>query len=77
MMSSNKKILAISSGGGHWIELMRLVHAFRGHTVSYVTVKKDYRMDVPESPFYTVNDATSWNKLGVLILALMDFVYRV
>jgi hypothetical protein len=69
-LSRPKKILAISSGGGHWIELLRLQEAFLGHEVDYVTVRADYRGDVNGARFHLVNDATSWNLLGSLILAL-------
>ena len=56
-----KRVLAAASGGGHWIELLRVIPAFRGCSISYVTVRRDYRGEVAEAPFYTVNDATSWN----------------
>ncbi len=64
------RILAIASGGGHWVELMRLRPAFEGLDVVYATVQADYRRDVGEAPFFTVPDATRWNKLGLLWLVL-------
>ena len=36
-MSKPRRILAVSSGGGHWVELMRLRPAFEGHDVAFVT----------------------------------------
>jgi UDP-N-acetylglucosamine:LPS N-acetylglucosamine transferase len=65
-----KTILAVSSGGGHWIELLRLRPAFNEHHVEYVTVRSDYRDDVQGSPFHQVNDATGWNYLGSFQLLL-------
>ncbi|MBI1849669.1 MAG: UDP-N-acetylglucosamine--LPS N-acetylglucosamine transferase [Planctomycetes bacterium] len=65
-----KKILAIASGGGHWVQLMRLRPAFAGHRASFVTVNPTYRGDVGSSPFYVVSDATRWNKIGLARLAL-------
>lgn len=41
--TKRKKVLAISSGGGHFIELIRLEPAFEGHDVVYVTVDEAYR----------------------------------
>ena len=68
------KVLAAGSGGGHWIELMRIIPAFAGHAITYVTVKRDYRTDVGDAPFYTVNDATGRNLLGMLELAIRMFL---
>lgn len=61
--SPNKKILAISSGGGHWVELLRIAPAFDGHDVVYVTVDSMYRKEVSSAKFYVVRDITRWNKL--------------
>jgi UDP-N-acetylglucosamine:LPS N-acetylglucosamine transferase len=58
-----KKILAVSSGGGHWVELIRLSSAFEGHVVAYATVDKAYRSEVGSARFYTIRDVTRWNKL--------------
>ena len=58
-----KKILAVSSGGGHWVELIRLVPAFDGYDAVYVTVDKAYRSDAGNARFYTIRDVTRWNKL--------------
>jgi UDP-N-acetylglucosamine:LPS N-acetylglucosamine transferase len=64
------KILAVASGGGHWIELLRLRPSFGDHTVHYVTVQDKYRADVAGSPFYVVRDATRWQRFALLIQAL-------
>lgn len=63
------KILAISSGGGHWVQLQRLMPAFEGHSVRFVTVNRAYQTDVGETPFHVVHDATRWNKLALLWMA--------
>jgi len=68
-MPKPKRILAVSSGGGHWVELMRLRPAFEGHDVAFVTVNREYRGEVAGHRFYTVNDATRWNKFAVLLMA--------
>lgn len=64
-----KKILAISSGGGHWVELLRLRPALRGHHVVYVTVSPAYRHDVEGAPLLVIPDATRWDRLGMLRVA--------
>ncbi|MDC5842300.1 glycosyltransferase [Vibrio europaeus] len=74
-----KKILAVASGGGHWVQLRRLQKAFSGHNQVYVTVKPDYQADIPEgAKFYTVRDATRWDKIGLiqLLLQLIVIVFK-
>jgi UDP-N-acetylglucosamine:LPS N-acetylglucosamine transferase len=65
-----KKVLAVASSGGHWVQLRRVVPAFADSEVVYVTVLESYRSQVPENKFYTVNDATRWSKLALILLAL-------
>lgn len=59
---ASKKILGVSSGGGHWVELLRLVPAFAGHDLVLVTVDRDYCCDAGSARFYTVRDVTRWDK---------------
>lgn len=68
----NKKIklLAISSGGGHWVQLLRIRKAFRNCDVTYVTVSNSYASDVSDGKFYTINDATRWNRIGLIEVAI-------
>jgi UDP-N-acetylglucosamine:LPS N-acetylglucosamine transferase len=54
--------LAVSSGGGHWVELIRVAPAFAGHDVAFATVDETYRSEVSSARFYTVRDVTRWNK---------------
>lgn len=72
-------MIAIASGGGHWTELMRLRPAFEGAEVTYVTVQRYYAADVAGSAFYVIPDATRWNKLKLLWVAvkLMIILLRV
>lgn len=70
MTRKPKRILAVASGGGHWVQLLRLRPAFHGHRVTYVTVKPAYHEDVGSERFYAVNDATRWNKFGLVRMAL-------
>lgn len=65
-----KRVLAVASSGGHWTQLLRIVPAFAGFDVAYVTVLPAYRSSVPENRFYVVKDATRWNKLHMLLSAI-------
>ncbi len=64
------KVLALSSGGGHWVQLLRLRPAFEGCDVVFATVKPEYRMDVPGATLRVIPDANRWNKAGLLRSAL-------
>ncbi len=61
-----KKILAISSGGGHWVQLLRLRPAFEGHRVTYATVSSGYRAEVGDAPFHVIPDAIISSKPSIL-----------
>lgn len=65
-----QRILAVASGGGHWVQLMRLRPAFDGHDVNYVTTIRGYEADVTPARVRVVNDANRWNKVGLLRLLL-------
>lgn len=60
------RIVAISSGGGHWVQLLRLRPAFADCDVTFVTVRRGYRADIGEGRFRTVPDANRWNKFDLL-----------
>lgn len=64
------KILAVASGGGHWIQLLRMMPAFSECNVVYMTTMESYRQEVGQSRFYVIRDANRWNKLGLLFMAL-------
>lgn len=64
------KILAVASGGGHWLQLLRLRPAFDGHPVVYVSVNRHAGADVAPAPYFTVKDANRWNKVGLIVQAL-------
>jgi len=72
--TGRRRVLAVASGGGHWVQLRRIVPAFEEHDLRYVTINDSYRADVPESPVYVVRDSTRWDKLGMLILGLQMLV---
>jgi UDP-N-acetylglucosamine:LPS N-acetylglucosamine transferase len=67
---SGPRVLAVASGGGHWVELLSLRPAFAGCDVAYLTVGREYRDDVRGARFYATNDATRWNKAALLLCAV-------
>jgi UDP-N-acetylglucosamine:LPS N-acetylglucosamine transferase len=65
-----RKVLAVASGGGHWVQLLRMRGALEGQDVAFITTIDSYENDVAPSRFYTVSDASLWNKLGLLKMCL-------
>jgi len=65
-----KKIMAVASGGGHWVELLRLKPAFEGHNVVYVTTVDGNRAAVAESRCHIVIESSRWTKARLLVTAL-------
>jgi UDP-N-acetylglucosamine:LPS N-acetylglucosamine transferase len=71
MSGHRPKLLAISSGGGHWIQLLRLRPAFVGCDVTFATVREGYRQDLePGSDFRVIPDSNRWSKIRLLRTAL-------
>ncbi|MCU0779025.1 MAG: hypothetical protein MUF86_15350 [Akkermansiaceae bacterium] len=68
------KLLAISSGGGHWVQLLRLRPAFEGCKVVYATVLEGYRADLGEgADFRVIPDSNRSNKIRLIRSALSIF----
>ena len=47
MSKTPRKIMAIASGGGHWVQMRRLKPAFEGAEVFYVSIDPSSAADVP------------------------------
>lgn len=67
------KVLAISSRGGHWIQLLRLRSAFEGFDIVFVTTDPAYRSMIGEDRFRLVLEATRKQKLRMLWMVLQIF----
>src|SRR3954453_22341622 len=59
-------LLAVSSGGGHWVQLLRVSAAFQNCNVTFVTTHESYRSQVKDHKFWTVNDFNLSDKLGLV-----------
>lgn len=72
-MAARLRIMAIASGGGHWIELMRLRPAFADSDVVWVSTFANYAAEVAPQTYYTMDDATRFDRfkhLKILFTAL-------
>ena len=66
MNQNRPKVLAISSGGGHWVQLLRLRPAFDGTNLVFATVHPGYAADVGGSEFRLIHDANRDQKLALV-----------
>lgn len=64
------KVIAISSGGGHWVQLLRLRPAFEGCEVTFVTTRHSYRSDIGDATFHVVPDSNNTQKVRFVMTAL-------
>jgi UDP-N-acetylglucosamine:LPS N-acetylglucosamine transferase len=69
--TNGPKLLAISSGGGHWVQMMRIRTAFEGCRVVFATVDEGYRDDVRDAEFRLIPDSNRWHKVRLLKTALV------
>jgi len=73
-----RRVMAVASHGGHWVQLLRMRKAWDGCAVVYVTTTGDYRAEVVADaaargearPGYAVvPEANRWQKLRMVRLA--------
>ena len=62
--------MAIASGGGHWVQLLRLRSAFDEMNVVYVSMDPSAAVDVPGQRYYTIREASRKHKWGFLVVAM-------
>lgn len=74
-----KRVLAIASGGGHFVQLMRLSPAWAGHRVSIATVDPATRVLAGDAPFYTFRDVSraDWWRIPAAAFDIARILIRV
>lgn len=75
-----KRVLALSSGGGHWVQLLRLRPAFEGCQVTYATTRAGFVTDLdPGSDFRVVPDCnrTRWMQTAMCLVSVFLLIVRV
>ncbi|THD82477.1 UDP-N-acetylglucosamine--LPS N-acetylglucosamine transferase [Aliigemmobacter aestuarii] len=63
-------VLAVASGGGHWVQLMRLRPAFAGAEVHFATVDRSVAGAVAPAPVHVYPDANKDTPLRLVFAAL-------
>ncbi len=61
------RVLALSSGGGHWVQLLRLRPAFKDCDITYATVSKGYESEVEGAKFRVIVDSNRDQKLKLIL----------
>jgi UDP-N-acetylglucosamine:LPS N-acetylglucosamine transferase len=61
-----KKIVAVASAGGHWIQLLRLRPAFINDDVTFMCTKPSFATTVEGYKYFTVPDANRRGKLQLI-----------
>lgn len=62
-----KKILAIASVGGHWIQLLRLKPAFKENDIIFVSTNASFSKMVNGHKFYSIPDSNRKNILKLIL----------
>jgi UDP-N-acetylglucosamine:LPS N-acetylglucosamine transferase len=65
-----KRVLAVASGGGHWLEIRRLYPVFEGLDVAFVSVHPNYAQQVHGHRYYRIRDVTRWDRWGFVVLTV-------
>jgi UDP-N-acetylglucosamine:LPS N-acetylglucosamine transferase len=82
-MKTPIRVLAVASGGGHWVELLRLRGAWDGCAVTYVTTDSGARevLDAEgksngaaKPGFFSIVEANRWQKIRLARQLLQLFV---
>jgi len=80
--AKNIKIMAVASGGGHWVQLLRMRPAWDDCQVMYITTQEGYRSQLMQDAddrsqakpeLYVVTDANRWQKIRLLKQVLEIF----
>jgi UDP-N-acetylglucosamine:LPS N-acetylglucosamine transferase len=59
-----RKVMAVASGGGHWVELRRIMPAFAGSEVVYVSTEPAADADLAPARYYAVQNVTRKNRFA-------------
>jgi UDP-N-acetylglucosamine:LPS N-acetylglucosamine transferase len=78
-MQQTKRILAIASGGGHFVQLLRLRPAWEGHDVTYATVHAASAADVVPASLLTFRDVSraDWWRLPLTLWDIALILFKV
>lgn len=64
------RLLAVSSGGGHWVQMLRLRPAFAGAEVHFASVEPSSAQMVSPAPFHLFPDANKDQPLRLILTTI-------
>lgn len=70
MSARRPRVLAISSRGGHWVQLRRLARAFEGCETVWASTDPALAARVAPERFFTVPEASRWDRIRLVWMAL-------
>jgi UDP-N-acetylglucosamine:LPS N-acetylglucosamine transferase len=66
-MAANRRVLMVSSTGGHWLQMRRLEPAFADWHLHYACTDAGHRQSVPQpARFHSCPEASQWARLRLL-----------
>jgi UDP-N-acetylglucosamine:LPS N-acetylglucosamine transferase len=71
-----KRVLFVSSSGGHWIQLRRLESALGDYEKYYISTDKHQASVVNNGTYYYIQDASRWNK-GMLLWQALRMLFLI
>jgi len=71
------KVVALSSGGGHWVQLLRLRPALHNTELVFATVRAEYATDVRGCEFRVIRDANRTEKIALILSAVSIIILLV
>lgn len=74
------KILMISSCGGHWVQMNRLVPVFNDEALHFASTEASYAAVNPSYPFYFVPEASRTSSVFTILkqaLSVLKIVWRI
>lgn len=71
----NDIVFLVSSSGGHWVQLNKLLPAFSGYQCVFMTTQKNTTAKNGNSLVLTVPDSSRWTKLKLMHTAFKTFFY--
>lgn len=69
------KILLVSSCGGHWIQMNRLLPAFADEQLYFASTEKSYSQFNPEHPFFYVPEASRTSSFLQILRQALTVLY--
>ena len=67
-MTHDLRVLAVSSPGGHWLQLLQLAPSFSSASTLFVTCGEDHAQDVQPAAFASIPDGSRSQPLKLLAL---------